>query len=52
MALENSMAGITDKILTLPLITVEITPELIKNALDETAMKKIVEWRENLKKIF
>ena len=45
MAPENSMSGITDKILILPLLTVKPTNELIKRALEETHTQQIEEWR-------
>lgn len=47
MTPEDSMAGITDKIFILPLLTVNLTVKLIKKALEETPMKKIEEWHQN-----
>ncbi len=43
---EDSMAGITDMILVLPLLTVSLTDELILNALEATSVKQINEWKE------
>jgi hypothetical protein len=47
MAPENSMAGITDKIFILPLLTVKPTNELIKRALEEIHTQQIEKWRNN-----
>jgi hypothetical protein len=43
---EDSMAGITDMILILPLLTVKLTDKLILKALEETSIQKINEWKE------
>ncbi|MBA3603821.1 MAG: hypothetical protein H0W50_09340 [Parachlamydiaceae bacterium] len=40
------MAGITDMILVLPLLTVTLTDELIINALEATSVQKIKDWKE------
>lgn len=47
MVPEDSMTGITDKIFILPLLTVNLTAELIRKALEDTPMKKIEEWQKN-----
>jgi hypothetical protein len=47
MSPEDSMAGITNKIFILPLLTVNLTVELIKKALEDTPIKKIEEWQKN-----
>jgi hypothetical protein len=46
MSHEDSMAGITDVILLLPLLTVELTDELILKALEDTPIQKINNWKE------
>ncbi len=43
---EDSMAGITEMILVLPLLTVSLTDELIINALEATSAQKINGWKE------
>jgi hypothetical protein len=46
MSHEDSMVGITDLILMLPLFTVNLTEELVLKALEGTSMKEINEWKE------
>jgi hypothetical protein len=49
MVSEDSMAGITDMILLLPLLTVKLTDKLVIKALEDTPIKKIENWKkENL----
>ena len=49
MVSEDSMAGITDMILLLPFLTVNLTDELVKKALEATPIQKIENWKqENL----
>ena len=42
------MAGITDKIFILPLLTVKLTTKLIKEALEETSKKQIEKFRKEV----
>jgi hypothetical protein len=46
MVSEDSMAGITDMILLLPLLTVNLTDELVIKALEETPIQKIEDWKK------
>jgi hypothetical protein len=48
MAPENSMVGITDNIFIFPLLTVNLTTELIKKALEEVHTQQIDEWRNKV----
>ena len=49
MVSEDSMAGITDMILLLPLLTVNLTEGLVIKALEDTPIQKIENWnKENL----
>jgi hypothetical protein len=49
MAHEDSMAGITNLILLLPLLTVNITDDLVIKALEDTPIQKINDWsKKNL----
>jgi hypothetical protein len=45
MSHEDSMVGITDLILLLPLLTVKLTEALVIEALKETPIQKIHEWK-------
>jgi hypothetical protein len=44
MSLEDSMAGITDKILILPLLTAKLTPKLTKDALENCSYEVLNQW--------
>ena len=49
MVSEDSMAGITDMILLLPLLTVNLADGLVIKALEATPIQKIENWnKENL----
>jgi hypothetical protein len=45
MSHEDSMAGITDMILKLPLMTAKLTDELVLEALENTPVQKIDDWK-------